>query len=487
MALLLLSAQDVASQGAPPSATPPSTADGRAKVSNRAPGLRSAVETLSNKVAELGGTATVAFVDVDTGELLAAHQAGKALNPASNAKVLTAATALAKLGPSHRYQTALFGKAKGGRTGTLVLRGSGDPSLTTADLWDLARELKESGVKKVDGDILVDQRFFDDQFVPPAFDQQPSEWAPFRAPVSAVSVNENTVTLTVRPGASGSPAIASFDPPGFVDIEGAVKTSADGAQNVILTLVPKGSRLVGQLSGSIPESSRSISFTRRVDDPRLLAGFALKSVLAEAGITVSGEIKLGGDKIKAPAIAIHRSKPLSTLLYELGKQSDNFYAEMVFKSLGLEEKGRPAKAGGAAEVVTQYLGEIGAMEEGVVVKNGSGLFDANRVSASAMTKLLRAAYRDPAISNEFVAQLAIGGTDGTLKHRFREGKSKHVVRAKTGTLEAVASLSGYVLGPPGKPPIAFSILLNGIAGKVSNGRQIIDKAVEAAVAYQWKD
>ena len=456
-------------------------------MSSRAPALRSAVDALATKVGDLGGSLGAAILDVDTGELLAAHQASRAQNPASNAKVFTAATALAKLGPSHRYQTALFGKAKGGRVGTIVLRGSGDPSLTTADLWELARELKDAGVKRIEGDLLVDQRFFDDQFVPPAFDQQPNEWAPFRANVSAVAVDENTITLTVRPGQTGSPAAVSFEPPGFVDVEGAVKTSADGAQNVILTLVPKGARLVAQLSGSIPESSRSVSFTRRVDDPRLLAGYALKAVLAEMGVTLGGEIKLGGDKQKLPALAIHRSKPLATLLYELGKQSDNFYAEMIFKSLALEEKGRPAKSGSAAEIVAQYLGEVAAMEEGVVVKNGSGLFDANRTTASAMTKLLRAAYRDPAIANEFVAQLSIGGADGTLRHRFRESKAKHVVRAKTGTLEGAATLSGFVMGPPGKAPIAFSILINGVPGKVSTARQIIDKCVEAIVAYQWKE
>jgi serine-type D-Ala-D-Ala carboxypeptidase/endopeptidase (penicillin-binding protein 4) len=435
----------------------------------------------------MGGVAGVAILDTATGELLAAHQEHKPFNPASNAKLLTAAAALARLQPSHRFQTALHGKQKGGSTGSLVLRGSGDPSLTTADLWDLARELKQAGVKRVDGDLLVDQRFFDDQFTPPAFDQQPNEWAPFRAPVSAVAVNENTVTLTVRPGQGGGAAVSTFDPPGFVEIEGSVKT-VDGAaaQNVVLTLKPAGTRLGAQLGGTIPESSRALSFTKRVDNPQLLAGYALRAVLAEMGITVSGEVKQGGDKVKMPAIAVHRSAPLSTLLYELGKQSDNFYAEMVFKSLALEEKGRPAKAGGAAEVVTQYLTEIGAWEDGDVVKNGSGLFDANKVTALTFAKLLRAAYRDGAYGSEYVAQLSIGGADGTLRHRFREGKHRHVVRAKTGTLEGAATLSGYVLGPPGKEPIAFSVLVNNVAGKVSNARGAIDKCVEAIVKHQWK-
>jgi serine-type D-Ala-D-Ala carboxypeptidase/endopeptidase (penicillin-binding protein 4) len=466
------------------SAPAPSAAP--SKVSDRAPELRAAVDALATRVQELGGVVGVAIMDVGTGETLAMHAGHKALNPASNAKVLTAATALARLRPSHRYHTALYGKAKGGRSGSLVLRGSGDPSLATADLWELARELKDAGVKRVDGDILVDQRFFDDQFVPPAFDQQPNEWAAFRAPVSAVAVNGNTVTLTVRPGASGGPASASFDPPGFVDVDGSVKTVDGGAQSVGLSLKPSGTRLAAHLSGSIPESSRSLSFTKRVDNPQLLAGYVLKSVLAELGISVSGEVKQGGDKVKSSALAVHRSRPLAQLLYELGKQSDNFYAEMVFKSLALEQKGRPARAGHAADVVTAFLAEVGVAEEGDVVKNGSGLFDANRVTAVTLARLLRVGYREPSWGSEFVAQLAVGGQDGTLRSRYRKARARGVVRAKTGTLEGAATLSGFVLAPAGKDPISFSILINGVPGKVSQARVAIDKCVEAVVNHLWK-
>jgi D-alanyl-D-alanine carboxypeptidase/D-alanyl-D-alanine-endopeptidase (penicillin-binding protein 4) len=300
-------------------------------------------------------------------------------------------------------------------------------------------------------------------------------------------VNGNTVTMTVRAGQSGGAAVVSFEPPGFVDAEGSVKTVESGAsQSVGLNLKPAGTRLGAQVSGSIPEGSRPLSFTKRVDDPTLLAGYVLKAVLAEKGISLGGEVKAGGEKSKAPAVATHRSKALSTIVHELGKQSDNFYAEMVFKSLALEQKGRPAKASNAAEVVTQFMTEIGAMEDGVVVKNGSGLFDSNRVTASSLTKLLRAAYRDPAYGHEFVAQLAIGGQDGTLRSRYKESKARGVVRAKTGTLDAAATLSGYVLAPPGKEPIAFSILVNNVSGKVSEARGAIDECVEAIVRSLWK-
>lgn len=485
---LLLVSSTVASQNTPPSAAPPSAAAPiEGKVSGKAPELKAAVDALAGKIRDIGGTSGVAIVDVGTGELLAAHSEHKPFNPASNAKLMTAAAALANLRPSHRYETALYGTIRGGATGSLVLRGTGDPSLSTADLYDLARDLKGAGVKRVEGDILVDQRFFDESYVPPAFDQQPSEWAPFRAPVAALSVNENTVTMTVRPGQKGSPALVSFDPPGFVEVDGAVKTVEGGAaQNVGLVLEPQGTRLVGKLSGSIAEDEKPMRFTKRVDNPNLLAGYAMKAILKDAGITVTGEVKAGGENVKSGAIASHSSRAVSTLLYELGKSSDNFYAEMIFKSLGLEKKGRPAKSAGGAEVVTKYLNDIGAWEDGDVVKNGSGLFDSNHVTAATFAKLLRVAYRDPAIGAEYVAQLSIGGADGTLRHRFRDLPQRGIVRAKTGTLEAAAALSGYVLAPPGKQPVAFAILVNGVAGKVGDARQAMDKCVSSVASYLWE-
>jgi D-alanyl-D-alanine carboxypeptidase/D-alanyl-D-alanine-endopeptidase (penicillin-binding protein 4) len=306
----------------------------------------------------------------------------------------------------------------------------------------MVQDLKSFGVKRVEGDVVVDQRFFDEQTTPPAFEQQPNEWAGFRAPVSAVALDENCLTMTVRPGAVGSSARVEFDPPGFVDLEGTIKTAeGGGADTVELALAGSGPRMSAKVSGAVAGDSRVVRFTRRAEDPRLLAGYALKAVLERSGIEVKGDVKLG--TAHGHTLAKHFSAPLSTLLYALGKQSDNFYAEMVYKTLGGEGKARPARAGDAAEVVTKFLQRSGAMDAGVVIKNGSGLFDANRVTAWSTVELLRWAWRDPAVQPEFLAQLAVGGVDGTLHKRFRQELTRRRVRAKTGTLDDVIALSGY--------------------------------------------
>lgn len=479
LALFALESAASADPAAPGAANaPPASAPGSVSSADRVPALEALARAIASSRSLEGASVGIAVLDVDSGRLLAAVNEHLALNPASNAKLYTAGAALAMLHGEHRYETTLTGKLEGDAvSGSLAIRGYGDPSLTTADLGSLVQELKGLGVRRVDGDVVVDQRFFDEQTTPPAFEQQPNEWSGFRAPVSAVALDENCITLTVRPSSPGATAHVEFDPPGFVDFEGTVQTAEDGgADTVELALSGNGSRMTAKVSGQVGGDARLVRYTRRAEDPRLLSGYALKALLERANLKVSGEVKLGA--AHPHVLARHLSEPLSSLLYALGKQSDNFYAEMIFRGLAGESKGRPARSGDAAEVVTKWLEHIGAAEPGVVIKNGSGLFDANRVTAWSTVELLRWAWRDPSMQPEFAAQLAVGGVDGTLHKRFRGDLVKRRVRAKTGTLDDVIALSGYLLREGGKGPIAFSVLFNHAGGKQDAARHAADRLVE---------
>lgn len=473
-------------QGAPqPSSAPVPTAALSGRWVNEAARVRRSIEKLTTNVQRFGGRVGVLAIDVTTGATLAAFDEHSLHNPASNAKLFTAAAALRLLGPSYRYLTGLYGKASNGTVAELVLRGSGDPSFRTRDLWDMARDLRAAGVRKV-GAIAVDQGFFDERYVPPAFEQQPEEWAAFRAPVAAASLNANTVLFTMRPSKAGQAASVAVDPPGFALLRGSVSTAKRGTPEKIgIRLEPSGQRLTVHLSGHIPEDGRVVRVARRVDDPRLVVAYALKEVLQEVGVEVSGEVRLGGEHQKQ-LLVVHRSAPLGNLLAPVGKDSDNFYAETIFKTLAAVKRGRPGTAEAAAALVGETLGEIGAFEEGVVLRNGSGLFDAARASPQAIVRLLRTVFHDPALGADFIAQLAIGGVDGTLRGRFRAWSRERAIRAKTGTLASVTALSGYVLPPPGRPPIAFSVLASDVRGNIAPTRQAIDDFVEALAEELWK-
>ncbi|APS00404.1 D-alanyl-D-alanine carboxypeptidase/D-alanyl-D-alanine-endopeptidase [Pajaroellobacter abortibovis] len=434
----------------------------------------------------------ISVVEVESGKKWASFQERVLLNPASNAKLYTTAASLSLLLPEYRYETSFGGGLKGGIIeGPLLFRGNGDPSLTTQDVWAMVQELKGLGVKQITGDVLLDQSAYDEETVPPAFEQQPNEWAAFRAPISALALNRNTIAIKICPTAISQPAVVSIDPPGLmaptglITVRGQVMTTGRGKNTISLSLMGEGGRLTIGISGVIPMGSSPVRYVRRVEDPTLLAGYVLLHELRKANIAIKGGVKIGRIN-DVPILVRHQSAPLSQLLYAVGKDSDNFYAEMIFKTLGGGKKRHPARSADGSEVVVQWAEKIGAYEQNMILKNGSGLFDANRVSAASLVQILCTAWRDPKIHAEFIAQLSIAGVDGTLRQRLRELPFQRMIRAKTGSLHDVVALSGYVLSPNKKGPVAFSILFNQVEGKIEQARDAADQLVRAIAKRHWR-
>ncbi len=451
-------------------------AETRARV-ERGPDPKAAFAKLETWVKARGGSLGALVVDMNTSDRWVAIHADRVMNPASNQKLLTAAVALAVLGADYRYRTSLYGKVANGVARDLMLTGHGDPSLGVEDLWRLARALKAQGVSKIEGALLVDQSRFDEAYEPPAYNQQPEEWAAFRAPVSAISIEQNTVTLNVLAGKAGEPARHWFEPPGVVDQSGHIETKATGhGQQVLWQLAAAPGGLVATLGGHVSAGQPRLRFVRRVADPRLLPGKVLLELLRNVGIQVAGGVELG-KKAGGERLAYLTSAPLSVLLHELGKHSDNFYAETVFKTLAGDTEGPPASSEAAARRMTEWLAGLGLEAKQTKILNGSGLFDANRVAPSTLAGVLTKTYLDPVLGPDYVSHLAIGGVDGTLKSRFRQDKVKGRVRAKTGTLNDVDALAGYVLSDSGRLPIAFVVLVNGIKNRHPEVRAQIDRAV----------
>ncbi|HET9955010.1 MAG TPA: D-alanyl-D-alanine carboxypeptidase/D-alanyl-D-alanine-endopeptidase [Polyangiaceae bacterium] len=427
-----------------------------------------------------------AVLEVSNGQPLLASGELLPLNPASNQKLLTMAAALERLGPAQRFSTSLHGRLTGDTLSELVLRGDGDPELTVTRLERMVRSLADQGVRRVAGDVLVDQSAFDARWDPPAYEQRPRDEAAYRAPVSAVALDGNLLVLHVFPsrvGASGEPSPARLwlEPPGLAQIEGSVSTVSSSPAGVSFSVLSKDGKLVARVGGSVLASGGEVSFSRRLPEPELAAGRVLLRLLSDHGIVVSGRLRSGGAEIQSELVAL-RSRSLGELLLPLGKQSDNFAAEMLLKALGARSTASSGTSAAGAAVLMDYLQKRGLLLPGTTITNGSGLFDANRLTALALARVLREAYLDPRSGPEFLAALSIGGTDGTLSHRFGALNASRRVRAKTGTLSDVIALSGFVFGSSMASARCFSFLLNGVSGHQTEAKNLVDRVVLALAA-----
>ncbi len=412
-----------------------------------------------------GATVGVHVVDLADGSVLYTRNAELAQNPASNVKLVTTAAALALLGPEHRYVTRAYVDAKTlkGHTidGDLYLRGGGDPSLVTGDLYQLASDLRALGVTRITGGLVLDTTQFDRDELPPGFDQK-DELVAYRAPGGALSVNFGTYVVMARPGdKEGEAVLAAIDPPvASIKLENKATTEAGARTRLRLALEPdaKGHGVTIQLAGTIGLDAAPAEYRYPVAAPAEYTGEVFRLVLGQRGIRL-GKAATRTAPIPADAerLGIVRSQPLSVLVRSVNKLSNNYMAEHILKTL---DPATPQSYAGGLARVHAWLREL-EMPGDLRMTNGSGLYDTNRVSPIQFTHLLTRVHRDFRVAGDFLASLPIAGADGTLRSRLQDTGAERFVRAKTGSLDQVSALSGYA-GAVGKPPIAFSILVSGL-------------------------
>jgi D-alanyl-D-alanine carboxypeptidase/D-alanyl-D-alanine-endopeptidase (penicillin-binding protein 4) len=431
-------------------------------------------------------------VESDTGRTVYARAEKTPLNVASNVKIVTSAAALSLLGPEYRWRTTLsFVGPPGGPPlpaggeieGDLYLRGAGDPTLSTEDLATMVGDLAALGLRKVRGALVVDDTLFEGGYVPPAYEQKNDSTAS-RAPASAASLNGNVVAVTIIPGAAaGASARVVVDPPSpYFTVAGRVVTAASGpAAPSVDTKEDKDHTRVN-VGGRIKIGADPRTFYRRVVHPSLFMGHTLKQLLERRGISIGGAVKVGAMPSHGlRVLAAHDSAPLAVAVHDLNKRSNNFAAEQMLRTLGAEIGGHPGNWDKGLKAVAKYLAGIGIKAGAYRMMNGSGLYDSNTFSAEQIATILRAASRDFRVSAEFLASLAVAGTDGTIAHRMGGTLAERYVRAKTGTLATVSCLSGFA-GSPGRIPLVFSILVNDVPS-ATEARRFQDRAAEILVAY----
>lgn len=434
----------------------------------------------------------VAVTDLSTGEELFAAGADQKLNLASNTKLLTSVAALATLGNGFRWRTAVLADTPpddaGTITGDLYLRGRGDPMLSVAHLEELAAEVAARGVRTVEGRLVLDTGYFDDIVEPPHFDEQPKERAGFRAPVASLGVARSSfqVQVIAEPGGGASVRLDP-DTGGYYTLTKREVTSVtEGRTRLKVETKVKGGKVEVEVTGTIRAGEGSWEIRRRVDDPARFAGEVFRRALADRGVTIK-QRALGSAAVPVTAkpIAVHDSQPLPDVLRFMNKSSDNYVAESLLKTMGAETRATPGPASWAdgLAAVSNALAQVGLPKGSFRAENGSGLFASTDVTAHQLITLLTAAHKDYRIGPDLLQSLPIGGVDGTLAKRWHGHPAKGRVRAKTGTLDKVVTIAGYLAADSGHP-LAFAILLNDVPpGQRSTARALMDELVDVLAAY----
>lgn len=420
----------------------------------------------------------VSVARLTDGETLYAHNAGRPFVPASGLKLVTMAAALHYLGPGYRFETRFLSDAAledGVLRGDLFVVGSGDPALGDGELDQAAAALSALGIRAVAGNILLDDRLFDDSTRGAAAYQEALVHG--RPTQSALAYNFNQVEFRFRPGETvGSRASTRDLGYGYYPIDNRVKTVGKGRPWIRFVKSRRGQRLVAY--GRVLRGSEDgLAVGLLAPDAPLYLGSALVGKLRERGIDFRGEVKKqAADRRDLRALYVHRSGSLIQILELLGKNSNNFAAEQIVKVLGAHRFGPPSSFEAGARSLAEYLTGLGFPQDEFRILDGSGLSYDNRVSPAILVKVLSELYQSE-LRSDFVCSLAFGGVDGTLRHRLLNEEHLGRVIAKTGSLAGVSSLSGFAFSPT-RGPLAFSILLNGI-GKQWRGDYVEDEIARA--------
>ena len=468
-------------------------------------------------------------VDLKTGKPLYARNETRLFLPASNMKLFTTALALLKLGPAYRFETRLIQEP----SGDLVLVGSGDPSMSGRPypyspagapapplhaIEELADEAIANGLTSVHGDIVGDDRLYPWSPYPPSWTQS-DPLGESGAPVSALSVADNFITVNFAPGAKpGDLATLSLSPPlEYFAIDNRILTVAGaGEAHIGVTRAPGTRQLL--FDGTIPAGAAKVYANVTMDDPALYAACALYDALARRGVMLAGRpvarhraagdaytppearpgqarparpaqpagtsvapaepalsqegSVVGAGSSEATILATRFSPPAAELIQTTNKVSENLHAELLLREAGRIERGAGTREAGLA-ALNAFLIQIGAASTDSRIDDGSGLSRNTLVTPQLVTRLLGFMYGS-SLHEAWIAMLPVGGEDGTLARRLRGAAYARAIHAKTGTLNRAIALSGYAESKT-RGWLAFSILVNDFAAPQSEIQAWVDK------------
>ncbi len=429
-------------------------------------GARRSAETLPAPVARVlrghglsGQGLSVYVLGVDDDAPVLNFNGGVPRNPASVIKLLTTMVALDVLGPAHRWQTRAYldGPLQKGRLdGNLLLAGGGDPYLTVERLWTFARDLRARGLNDIAGQLIIDDSYFEvAPEDPAAFDGQP--YRAYNVAPHALLVNFKAVRFDILADPAAGRVRVVPDPPLtnlVIDNRLTLGTGrCGGFQRGVSFRAPDGfdsGRVV--FSGRFPAACDEYSLSRSVLTPNEFTWGAFKALWQQVGGTLEGGVETGSapaDDDEVDPFFTHRSASLAEIIRAVNKYSNNVMTRHLLLTLGAETREPPGTVDKGVAAIGDWMAARGIADDGLIIDNGSGLSRRSRMTAESLGAVLRAAWQSP-YSAEFIASMPLSGMDGTLRNRFRDEPLAGRMHLKTGRLDHVYALAGFVQAGSGK-------------------------------------
>ncbi len=392
--------------------------------------------------------------DLDSGEVILSWNDQVARNPGSTIKLLTTLVALDILGPAHTWNTDVFvmGDVEDGRLdGDLLLKGYGDPFLVTERVWQLLRQIRQMGIREINGDLHIDDSYFYlPDYDPAAFDRQPLR--AYNVAPNALLMNFKVVRYWFEPEHDTDSVRVWLDPPlENLDVQNELSLSAGSCRGYQRGITISANEAIDRMtfSGKFPSGCEVYAMDRTALSHNEFVYGLFISLWRESG----GEFFGGWENVIAPddlePTMSFPSLPLADVITRINKYSNNVMARQLLFTLSSEVLGAPGTEDGGREVIANWIEDVGLDLDGLVLENGAGLSRAARMTAAGMGALLEFAWRQPYMP-EFASSLSLAGKDGTLRRRFDDASLDGIAHLKTGSLDDVVAIAGYLQARSGR-------------------------------------
>ena len=429
-----------------------------------------------------GGKLSVLAVAYPEGTVVYEREANMKVNPASVTKLFTAAAVLARFGPDHRWQTEV---AVGeGECPDLYLIGGGDPGLMEEDVKKLVNSVKSKGITCVE-QLFYDTTAFDDQILPPHFEEKQSD-AHWRPKIGALGMSDGNLNVRIFPGdypdAVPRVTVEPFNSCVMIDSRALTVETVEEEKHLAVSVRESGGNVVVQVTGQIPmKSSNGVLVRKAIPQPDQFTACYARDMMRSRGIEVrQKKVVARAAPTGVRLVAALASDPLRTDLRRMQRWSKNFVAEQLAKLMG-EGRCTPLTFKCGLRSIRQNLARFHLNHRCLQLENGSGLFDANRVSAGQVVRLLIEVANQKEWGELYRKALPLGGKSGTLKDRMKN--VKRPVRAKTGTLDYHSSVAGYI-ERRGGGYIVFAILMAETKTSAYRMRRIQDQVVGVLATHR---